>query len=450
MSERKAINKWYPPDWDPSQAPRKKKSAAAEKVRLMLPFSMKCLLCNEYISARRKFNARKEVTSEKYMGIKIIQFHIKCPRCNGAIVFKTDPKTAGFVPVEGGVRNYESKAETKVKPVETEDEIFARLEREDAENQKFQEQRDKRKKNPFWQAQNKNPDKDALENLQDKLEDQQKEQEMYDHLAYLQAKSERMQQSGGSESVALQLHDQIVEKRKQELEEEEFAAKKKKVEKVARVERPKTVSAVITVKRRGNGRKRNGGVQQISMGPAISKAENEKEEKEKEEEEKEEEVNDHDTAAENKEAVGLEESLLTGVSSLAKNHLETLEGRAESEKTKTFQTAASKPVSQSEIESRSKSDSNSESSHATKAETTEVERETSVNSGLHSQTESRPSSSSPSANQHSSTPHSVNTSKKDCATLVVTSYEAGATEKRNSLEIPALGLLAAYSSDEED
>lgn len=250
MSERKAINKWYPPDYDPSKAPKKaKKSNANEKVRLMLPFSMKCLQCNEYIAARRKFNARKEVTPDRYMGIKIIKFHIKCPRCNNGIVFKTDPKLAGFVPVEGGVRNYESATEVKIKPVETEDEIFARLEREDEENQKFHEQQDKRKHNPFWLAQDKDTSKDSMANLEDKLVEQQKEQEMHDHLAYLQAKAQKLQQSGGSEIVAEALKVKLVEKRKLELDNEnDEIVKELFARKISG--HPQVVGGVIKVKRR--------------------------------------------------------------------------------------------------------------------------------------------------------------------------------------------------------
>lgn len=254
MSERKAINKYYPPDWDPSQAPKKKKSnnPNAEKVRLMLPFSMKCLQCSEYIALRRKFNARKEVTPEKYMGIKIIRFHIKCPRCNNGIVFRTDPKSAGFAPVEGGVRNYESLApEVKIKPLETEDEIFERLEREEAENKKFQEQRAKRKHNPFWQTKELN-DKNVMESLEDKLAEQQKEQEMYDHLAYLQAKSLRLQKSGGAEHVTKVLQAQVAQelaKQKRDLDEIDA----KETEKVKfgppSTSKPAAVSGVITVKR---------------------------------------------------------------------------------------------------------------------------------------------------------------------------------------------------------
>ncbi|OBA19765.1 DUF572-domain-containing protein, partial [Metschnikowia bicuspidata var. bicuspidata NRRL YB-4993] len=202
MSERKAINKYYPPDWDPSKVPKKKKNTNpnAEKVRLMVPFSMKCLQCLEYISSRRKFNARKEITNEKYMGIKIIKFHIKCPRCNFSLLFQTDPKSAGFIPVAGCTRNYESLSTTEaIKPLETEDEILERLERQEKEDQQFQEQQQKRKNNPFWLRQTLDSSKDIMSNLEDKLIEQKREQEVHDHLLYLQAKANKLQQSGGED-----------------------------------------------------------------------------------------------------------------------------------------------------------------------------------------------------------------------------------------------------------
>jgi hypothetical protein len=43
MSERKVLNKYFPPDFDPSKIPRGKKAKNKQQVvRLMAPFSMKC------------------------------------------------------------------------------------------------------------------------------------------------------------------------------------------------------------------------------------------------------------------------------------------------------------------------------------------------------------------------------------------------------------------------
>lgn len=256
MSERKAINKWYPPDYDPLKVPKKETSRNANnnKVRLMLPFSMKCLQCNEYISARRKFNARKETTTEKYMGFKIIKFHFKCPRCSNSIVFRTDPALAGFAPVEGGVRNHESLAkEPKIKPMETEDEILARLEKEEEESRMYKEQQERRKKNPFWQKQNET-NADVMTNLEEKLAKQQEEQQMHDHLMYLQAKASRLQESGGQERLVKEAQAKLEEERKlkRELDTDEPEAKPCTVQSGSmqgEAKQPQTVSGVISVKR---------------------------------------------------------------------------------------------------------------------------------------------------------------------------------------------------------
>lgn len=43
MSERKVIQKYFPPDFDPSKIPRGKRAKNKQQVvRLMAPFSMKC------------------------------------------------------------------------------------------------------------------------------------------------------------------------------------------------------------------------------------------------------------------------------------------------------------------------------------------------------------------------------------------------------------------------
>lgn len=210
MSERKAINKYYPPDYDPSKEPKKKKNLNPNinRIRLMVPFSMKCTLCNEYIAAHRKFNARKEVTDQKYMGVKIIKFHIKCPRCNSQLVFRTDPKLSGFEPVSGVVRNYVSSKTKGVQPEETEDQMLERLERQEKENQEFQLQREKRKANPFWQALPQS--NTTLEGFEERLLEQQKEQQMHDHLTFLQAKAATLQNSGGAEAAILRAQEKIV------------------------------------------------------------------------------------------------------------------------------------------------------------------------------------------------------------------------------------------------
>lgn len=198
MSERKGINKYYPPDFDPSKVPKNKKKQGnqAIKVRLMAPFSMRCVKCNEYIAKSRKFNARKETTDEKYMNTKIFRFHITCPICNNPIVFKTNPQSAGYVTESGATKNFESKSQ-QVPVFETEEEILERLLKEEQENKQFQELKEKRKKNAFWQKNDKLTENgDITENLEKRLQEQQRQQEINDHLEYLQAKNSRLSSKG--------------------------------------------------------------------------------------------------------------------------------------------------------------------------------------------------------------------------------------------------------------
>ncbi|KAG0260245.1 hypothetical protein DFQ27_003644 [Actinomortierella ambigua] len=108
MSERKVLNKYFPPDFDPAKIPRRKiNKDAQQKVRLMTPFSMRCLSCGEYIYKGKKFNARKETTNEMYLSTKIFRFYIRCNRCAAEITFKTDPKNADYLAEHGAVRNFE-------------------------------------------------------------------------------------------------------------------------------------------------------------------------------------------------------------------------------------------------------------------------------------------------------------------------------------------------------
>lgn len=109
MSERKVLNKYFPPNFDPSRIPKRiVPKQKQHTVRLMAPFSMRCSTCGEYVYKGRKFNARKEtVEGEMYLSIKIFRFYIRCPVCAAEITFKTDPKNADYVAEHGAKRNFE-------------------------------------------------------------------------------------------------------------------------------------------------------------------------------------------------------------------------------------------------------------------------------------------------------------------------------------------------------
>ncbi|KAG7392565.1 Coiled-coil domain-containing protein 94 [Phytophthora pseudosyringae] len=109
MGERKVLNKYFPPDFDPSLVPRRKKPKNEQvEVRMMLPFSIQCATCGEYMYRGKKFNSRKEeVLEETYHGIRIYRFYIKCITCSSEITFKTDPKRGDYVAENGCQRNFE-------------------------------------------------------------------------------------------------------------------------------------------------------------------------------------------------------------------------------------------------------------------------------------------------------------------------------------------------------
>ncbi|KAI5959088.1 cwf16 [Candida pseudojiufengensis] len=211
MSERKAINKYYPPDYDPSKVVKQKKNKNGNqtiKIRMMAPYSMRCLKCNEYIAERRSFNARKETTDEKYLNIKIIRFYITCPGCNNTITFKTNPAEAGYTPENGAVRNFEPSK--KKRKQETNDELLKRLEEEEKEDQKYQLLQKKRKNNPFWKEQD-DSNGDVIEKFEKRLIEQQKQQQVNEELEAIQR-----QIDSGKKNQILELPKEI-EKTKQSI-----------------------------------------------------------------------------------------------------------------------------------------------------------------------------------------------------------------------------------------
>eukprot|EP00112_Aurelia_sp_Birch-Aquarium-sp1_P012878 Seg2713.5 transcript_id=Seg2713.5/GoldUCD/mRNA.D3Y31 product="YJU2 splicing factor" protein_id=Seg2713.5/GoldUCD/D3Y31 len=130
MSERKVLNKYYPPDFDVTKLPKLRLSRDRQFViRIMAPFSMRCKTCGDYIYKGRKFNARQEtVNNETYLGLRIFRFYIRCPKCLSEITFKTDPENTDYTMEEGAIRNFEAfrlakKQEQKAKEEKEEEEL---------------------------------------------------------------------------------------------------------------------------------------------------------------------------------------------------------------------------------------------------------------------------------------------------------------------------------------
>ncbi|GAV29446.1 hypothetical protein PMKS-002946 [Pichia membranifaciens] len=195
MSERKSINRYYPPNEDPSKVKFSNKISNKTKngkpkaysVRAMAPFSMKCLKCKEYIAKSRKFNVRKETTDRDYLGIKILRFSLRCPRCYAELIYETDPKNADFQCVSGCKKNYERSA--PIKENESIDEMIVRLEKESKEDERMKElERKGGKKNGLTSEET------GMEQLEKRLVEQQKEKERVEELEELQEQMHNLEQ----------------------------------------------------------------------------------------------------------------------------------------------------------------------------------------------------------------------------------------------------------------
>lgn len=211
MSERKVINKYYPPDFDPSKIVKKKKkvktgAASLPTVRLMTPFSMKCDSCGDYISKSRKFNARKETTKETYLGMKIVRFHIKCPSCASEILFRTDPKSANYVIEFGAKKNYDSENTNQNWKEETVEEILDKLEKEEAEAKQKEANKDK--------------NITSLEQLEKKMNDLKRQQETSDEIDEIRDRNQKINDNlKNSEEYQSKLKE--IEEKEEELQDEE-------------------------------------------------------------------------------------------------------------------------------------------------------------------------------------------------------------------------------------
>lgn len=191
MSDRKNINRYYPPDVDPSKVrfSRKdvNKKSKVESIRLMTPFSIKCLNCNEYIAQSRKFNARKEITDRDYLGIKIKRFHIRCPRCYAELIYETDPKNGDYQCIKGCKNNYERPKE--VKNDESIDEMIERLEKDVQEDERMKElERKGGKKNGLLNEET------GMEQLEKRLLEQQNEKDRIESLEILQENVQKLEE----------------------------------------------------------------------------------------------------------------------------------------------------------------------------------------------------------------------------------------------------------------
>ena len=110
MAERKVLIKYYPPDFDPTKLAKVSRGRdKQDSVRMMLPMSVRCDTCGNFLYIGTKFNMRKETCRDiDYLGIKIYRFYFKCTCCHSEITMRTDPKTHDYICEQGASRNYEA------------------------------------------------------------------------------------------------------------------------------------------------------------------------------------------------------------------------------------------------------------------------------------------------------------------------------------------------------
>ena len=104
------LNKYYPPDFDPRMMPKgKSKKNMRCEVRMMLPMTVQCKKCGEYMYRGKKYSARVEYLDENYLGIRKVRFYGKCSVCANPFTMKTDPENEDYEVEEGVTRNFEAR-----------------------------------------------------------------------------------------------------------------------------------------------------------------------------------------------------------------------------------------------------------------------------------------------------------------------------------------------------
>ncbi|NWZ17399.1 YJU2 factor, partial [Agelaius phoeniceus] len=191
MSERKVLNKYYPPDFDPTKIPKLRLPKEWQYVvRLMAPFNMRCRTCGEYIYKGKKFNARKEtVQNESYLGLPIFRFYIKCPHCLAEITFKTDPQNTDYAMEHGATRNFQA--------------------------QKLLEEEEKRMQKEREEEELNNP----MKVLENRTKDSKLEMEILENLQELKELNQR--QANVDFEAMLQQHKEVEEKQRRKEQEED-------------------------------------------------------------------------------------------------------------------------------------------------------------------------------------------------------------------------------------
>ncbi|XP_078529109.1 putative splicing factor YJU2B, partial [Lissotriton helveticus] len=120
MGERKGVNKYYPPDFDPAKhgslnryknshplrERARKLSQGILIIRFEMPYNIWCDGCKNHIGMGVRYNAEKKKVGNYYT-TPIYRFRMKCHLCVNHIEMQTDPANCDYVIVSGAQRKEE-------------------------------------------------------------------------------------------------------------------------------------------------------------------------------------------------------------------------------------------------------------------------------------------------------------------------------------------------------
>ncbi|XP_048377875.1 probable splicing factor YJU2B [Stegostoma tigrinum] len=120
MGERKGVNKYYPPDFDPAKhgslnkyrnshplrERARKLSQGILVIRFEMPYNIWCDGCGKHIGMGVRYNAEKKKVGNYYT-TPIYRFRMKCHLCVNHIEMQTDPANCDYVIVSGARRKEE-------------------------------------------------------------------------------------------------------------------------------------------------------------------------------------------------------------------------------------------------------------------------------------------------------------------------------------------------------
>ncbi|XP_053438487.1 probable splicing factor YJU2B [Nycticebus coucang] len=120
MGERKGVNKYYPPDFNPEKhgslnryhnshplrERARKLSQGILVIRFEMPYNIWCDGCKNHIGMGVRYNAEKKKVGNYYT-TPIYRFRMKCHLCVNYIEMQTDPANCDYVIVSGAQRKEE-------------------------------------------------------------------------------------------------------------------------------------------------------------------------------------------------------------------------------------------------------------------------------------------------------------------------------------------------------